>query len=208
MGREKEATKLQLLCAPPSPFASKVRMAARHLDIPLTEIFADTNNPEIAILEHNPLGKLPVLIRDNGPAIYDSISIMHFLDRLSVGRLYPLESEARNTAEVLEALCDGIMDCLLAIVYESRFRPSEKVHLEWIEKQWLKVTRGLDRLNQESPDFDNGVTGGHFSLAALLGYLELRFGGKWEEGRSALVQWQATFEAVFPPYPAMKPLAS
>ncbi|OWV82700.1 hypothetical protein ATY79_14995 [Rhizobium sp. R693] len=63
-------------------------MAARHLDVPLEEVYADTSNPPPDFLANNPLGKVPVLLRDDGPAIYDSVAIMHFLDRLSGGELY------------------------------------------------------------------------------------------------------------------------
>jgi glutathione S-transferase len=199
---------MRLLCAPPSPFASKVRMAARHLNIQLEEVYADTSNPPPGFLANNPLGKLPVLLRDGAPSIYDSVSIMHFLDRHSGGKLYPAAGEERNKAEVLEALCDGITDCLIVVIYERRFRPEEKVHNEWIDRQWTKVERGLDYLEASLPGFDDGLTGGHFSLAALLGYLALRFSGKWEANHSGLANWGDKFTEHFRDYPTMKPLAS
>ena len=37
----------------------------------------------------NPLGKIPALIRDDGPAIYDSRVICRFLDDRSKAWLYP-----------------------------------------------------------------------------------------------------------------------
>ena len=114
--------------------------------------------------------------------MYDSRAIMQFLDRAGAKRLYPRNAAKRTEVEVLEALCDGICDCLLAIMYERRFRPEEKVHQEWIDKQWTKVERGLDHLEANLPRGTKALNGGHLALAALTGYLALRFPGKWERG--------------------------
>jgi glutathione S-transferase len=67
------------------------------------------------------------------------------------------------------------------------------------------VTRGLDHLNANPPGGLKRLNGGHFSMAAMLGYLELRFAGEWENGRDALKSWQVRFEKAFPDYPKLKP---
>jgi glutathione S-transferase len=106
---------------------------------------------------------------------------------------------------VLEALCDGITDCLLSIVYEKRTRPPEMQHQPWIDRQWEKVTRGLDYLNTHLPKTTRKLHGGHFALAALIGYLDLRFAGQWEKGRGKLRGWPKKFEKFFPELANMKP---
>ncbi|MBP1843606.1 glutathione S-transferase [Rhizobium petrolearium] len=195
---------MKLLYSPASPYSAKVRMAARHLGIGIAEVKTDTNSNPAELIDSNPLGKIPVLIRDGEPPIYDSVAIMHYLDRLSGGKLYPKKDGKRTEAEVLEALCDGIMDCLLAIVYERRFRPEEKIHQGWIDKQWEKVMRGLDYLENNLPKTGKKLNGGHFALAALIGYLDLRFNGQWAEGRPELASWPDTFAKRFTDYGAMK----
>ncbi|MDI6837280.1 MAG: glutathione S-transferase, partial [Rhizobiaceae bacterium] len=85
-------------------------------------------------------------------------------------------------------------DCLLAIVYERRQRPEERVHQPYIDRQWQKVSRGLDYLDANLPKTGKSLHGGHFSLAALIGYLMLRFPGEWEDGRTALAAWPQKFE--------------
>lgn len=195
---------MKLLYSPASPYSAKARMAARHLGIAITEVKTDTNALPPELIDNNPLGKIPVLIRDGEPAIYDSIAIMHYLHRLSGGKLYPKKDEKRTEAEVLEALCDGITDCLLTIVYERRFRPEEKIHQPWIDKQWDKVVRGLDYLENNLPKTGKKLHGGHFALAALIGYLDLRFNGQWAEGRPELASWPDTFSKRFADYATMK----
>jgi glutathione S-transferase len=198
---------MKLLYSPASPYSAKVRMAARHLGIEITEVKTDTNAAPPELVSNNPLGKIPVLIRDGEPPIYDSIAIMHWLDRESGGKLYPKKDAKRTEAEVLEALCDGITDCLLAIVYERRSRDEDKVHQPWIDKQWAKVVRGLDHLENNLPKTGKKLHGGHFALAALIGYLDLRFNGQWAAGRPELASWPDIFAKRFASYTAMKSAA-
>ncbi|MCQ1850228.1 glutathione S-transferase [Neorhizobium galegae] len=198
---------MKLLYSPASPYSAKVRMAARHLGIEITEVKTDTNAAPPELVSNNPLGKIPVLLREGEPPIYDSIAIMHWLDRQSGGKLYPKKDVKRTEAEVLEALCDGITDCLLAIVYERRSRDEDKVHQPWIDKQWAKVERGLDHLENNLPKTGKKLHGGHFALAALIGYLDLRFNGQWAAGRPELASWPDIFAKRFASYTAMKSAA-
>ncbi|MGG6897732.1 glutathione S-transferase [Rhizobium sp. BR 315] len=195
---------MRLLCSPTSPFSSKVRMAARHLGIKLEEIHVDTNAGPTLLIDNNPLGKIPTLLTGEGEAIFDSRAIMHYFDRQE-GGLYPSKKGKRTEIEVLEALCDGTNECLLSIVYERRFREMEKQHQPWIDRQWTKVRRALTHLDAEPPKIGKKLHAGHFALAALIGYLQLRFEGQWEADYTGLIDWAHKFEKHFPDYPAMKP---
>lgn len=196
---------MKLLVSPASPYSAKCRMAARHLGIGVEEVRVDTNAEPAELLDSNPLGKIPVLLREGDKPVYDSVAIMQFFNRQSGGKLYPDEDAARTQAEVLEALADGITDCLLAIVYERRFRPEEKIYQPWIDKQWQKVLRGLDYLDANLPIVGDKLHGGHFALAALIGYLDLRFEGQWADGRPNLAAWPQQFAVLFPEYSSVKP---
>jgi glutathione S-transferase len=196
---------MKILYSPASPYSAKVRMAARFAGLPIdSEIVKTDEKPEF-LIRNNPLGKIPVLLTEDGGAVFDSRSIMHFMDRMSGGALYPQEHAARTKAEVLEALGDGIIDCLIAHIYERRFHPAEKIHQPWLDKQWDKVASGLDQLQANPPSLRNGLHGGHFSIAAMVGYLALRFPGQWEDKWPALVAYGQGFETVFPAYGEMKP---
>ena len=178
---------MKILYSPASPYSNKVRMGARYAGIKAESVLTDTNANPPELISNNPLGKIPTLITPEGKAIYDSRAIMHFIDRETRGKLYPRNAEKRTEVEMLEALCDGICDSLLAIVYEKRFHPPEKIHQPWIDKQWEKVVRGLDYLNANLPKTGTKLHAGHFALAlpphnhaALLRYIELRFAGEWQ----------------------------
>lgn len=198
----------RLLYSPASPYASKVRMAAAWLELPLeTEAVTTTDEPGL-LIDNNPLGKIPTLVFEDGSALFDSRAIMQEFDRMSGRRLYPRNAQKRMEAERLEALGDGICDTLLAQVYEHRFRPAEKVHQPWLDMQARKTARGLDWLNANAPRVTSKLTGGQFAVAAMLGYLDLRFPDlNWQRGRPKLKRFRDRFAAQFPDYETLKPKA-
>jgi glutathione S-transferase len=195
---------MKILYSPTSPYSAKVRMAAHYLGLAPQSQSVQTDQDPAELVDNNPLGKIPVLITDDDAAIFDSRAIMQYLDRVSGRKLFPKGARKRTEAEVLEALADGITDCLLAIIYEKRMRPEEKLHQPWIDRQWSKVVRGLAVLEAHPPKLGKGLNGGHFAVAALLGYLALRFSGQWEEQHPKLIKWVSKFETRFPDYPYLK----
>lgn len=188
----------KVLYSSSSPYSAKVRMAAAFAGLPVTSVAVDTNAEPAELIDANPLGKIPVLITEDGLSIYDSRAITQYLNRISGNALYPRNADKRTQAEILESLADGICDCLLAHVYERRSRPEDKIHQPWLDKQWSKALRALDRLNAEPPKLPKKITAGHIALRATLGYLTLRFGGQWERGRGKLTRWAARFDTKFP----------
>lgn len=196
---------MQLFYASASPYSSKVRMAAAYTGIAIEAVPTKTDDEPAALLAANPLGKIPALVLENGQAVFDSRAITQYLNRASKNALFPRNPDKRTQAEVLEALADGICDSALAHVYERRYRPEDKVSQQWLDKQWSKIGRALDMLNADPPKLPKKITAGHMALRAALGYLALRFAGKWEKGRSRLVRWAARFDEKFPELKACLP---
>lgn len=188
----------KVLYSPASPYSAKVRMAAAFAGIDLTAEAIDTNADPAALIDNNPLGKIPVLITDEGQPVYDSRAIIQYLNREARNALLPRNPAKRLEAERLEALADGLCDCLLAQVYERRFRPEEKIHMPWIDRQWEKSTRVLDGLNANPPGLPKKITAGQIALRACIGYLDLRFASQWERGRTRLKRWAKRFDDKFP----------
>ena len=188
----------KILISPTSPYSAKVRMAARYAGFAFESVAVDTTAEPAQLISSNPLGKIPVLITDDGEAVFDSRAITQYVNRETRNALFPRNAAKRLEAERLEALADGICDCLLAHVYERRSRPEEKVHQEWLDKQWAKAIRALDTLNANPPKLPKKITAGQIALRACLGYLALRFPGKWERGRAKLVRWAKRFDEKFP----------
>jgi glutathione S-transferase len=195
----------KLLYAPASPYSCKVRMAAAHAGFTLEAVKIDTNADPAELLQANPLGKIPVLLTDDGGSVYDSRAITQYLNRICGNRLYPRNAEKRTEVEKLEALADGLCDCLLAQVYERRHRPKEKVHQPWLDRLWSKVVRSLDELDAAPPKLTGKLHAGQIALRCALAYMDLRFAGKWQPGRPKLKRWAKKFDGKYPELTAYLP---
>lgn len=196
---------MKLFSSSTSPFARKVEMAAHVTGQKLEILKGDVASEAADIVSANPLCKVPCLVTDDGRGVYDSRTITRYLDRLSGGKLYPKDEPAVSAAEQIESLCDGICDAAVAFQFEQAFRPAEKVHVPWQERQWRKVLRGLDVIQTTLPDTGENPNIDGIALAATLGYLDLRYQGKWEDGHAALVNWQKDFFSNNPALEALKP---
>ncbi|MEL6947922.1 MAG: glutathione S-transferase family protein [Pseudomonadota bacterium] len=196
---------MKLLVSGPSPYAAKAALAARALAADVTLVDVDATNQAPELLAANPLGKIPCLVLDDGFTIYDSRAILRYLNRLMDGALFPTDHDALTAVEHSESLCDGICDASVAYIYEMRFRPEEKVHTPWLERQMGKVNRGLDTLMQNLPPHGSDMHAGSLGCAAAISYMKLRFDGRWEEGRTALIDWLNAFEEAHPDLAALLP---
>jgi glutathione S-transferase len=154
----------------------------------------------------NPLGKIPALARDDGPALYDSRVICRYLDDRAQAGLYP----ASRLWDVLtlEATADGIMDAAVLIIYESRVRPEDHRFAPWVDGQWTKIDRSLDALEQRWLSHLHGpLDMGQIAVGAALGYLDFRHDERgWRNGRPGLAAWEAVF-AERPSMVATRPVA-
>ena len=133
-----------------SPFGRKVRIAVSvlGLDDKVRIDSASTQDASDPIRQQNPLGKIPVLLLEDGTAFFDSPVILEYLDMLAGGgRIIPKDAKARFDALRLEALADGILDASILRVYEVRHRPEERREPSWVAYQEGKVMRGLAMLH-------------------------------------------------------------
>ena len=192
-----------LRSSPPSPFGRKVKLALGILDLEkdVTIEKADPTDPNDSIRQQNPLGKIPALIIEDGTVLYDSPVILDYLDhRAGGGKIVPKDVDARLKALTLQALCDGILDAGILLVYEGRWRPAEKHEQKWLDYQTGKVTRALDVLEASPPALSAIPDVGQITLACALGYGDLRFGGKWRGDYPKLVKWLDVFAAKVPAF--------
>ena len=191
-----------LLSAAASPFGRKAKIALALCDLSeVVEIrHADTNDPADPLSTHNPLGKIPVLILDDGTAVYDSAVIAEWADgEAGSGRIIP-PGPKRIDVLTTHALADGIMEASLSVVYEKRYRPEHKWVDSWIERQEEKTARGLAHLEAAPPPLGDVPDIGAIATACALGYRDFRFGPQWRRSRPALARWLTEFQRLVPAY--------
>ncbi len=188
---------MKLLLAPLSPYVRKVRVLLRETGqlgaVEEVEIATNPLTPNADVLAANPTGRIPVLLRDDGPAIYDSRVITRYLDDRFKAGLYP----ADRLWEVLtvEATADGILDSALIMTYEGRFKTAEQQAPAWLDAQWSKIARAVVALDGTwMGDLAGPVNMGQIAVGCALGYLDLRHAARgWRKGNDRLAAWYAGF---------------
>ncbi len=202
---------MKLFYAATSPYARKVRVVAIETGLAgrIEEIAdpAKVFEPTTALLEHNPLGKVPTLVPDDRPALFDSRVICEYLDANAVGaRLFPAIGQARWDALGLQALADGLTDAAMLLRYENLLRTDEQQSDEWRAAQHRKVVAALHRLEAGCHAFPEQVTIGTVAVGCALGYLDFRFGDMgWRKRHALLAAWfdrfaeRPSMKATMPP---------
>jgi glutathione S-transferase len=191
-----------------SPFGRKARIAISvlGLDDKVKVETASTQDAADPISKQNPLGKVPVLLLDDGGTLFDSPVILEYLDMLAGGgKIIPRDTKARFEALRLEALTDGILDASILIVYEGRYRPPEMAVKKWLDLQGGKVVRALAALESAIPGLDSPPNVGQITLACALGYRDFRFQGGWRKECPRLVGWLDNFAQRVPSFAATVP---
>jgi glutathione S-transferase len=169
---------MKLIFSPTSPYARKVRIALAEKKIECEHIVAAPFEPGSTVADFNPLGKVPVLVLDDGTSVYDSRVIVEYLDTVSpVSRLIPEPSRQRIAVKRWEALADGICDAAVSIVLERKRAPEQRSG-ESIERQQRKITAGVAALARELGDHPwcngDGYTLADIATGCALGYLDFR----------------------------------
>ncbi len=189
---------MRLYHSPTSPYVRKVMVllleTGQQDDVALLPAAGTPVDPGSMPVAHNPLGKIPALLRDGAPPLYDSRVICRYLDDRAGGVLYPPAPRLWETL-TLEATADGILDAALLMVYESRLRPEDMRLSDWTEGQWTKIARTLDALESRwAGSLAGPLDMGQIALGCALGYLDFRLGPRdWRAGRPHLAEWFRVF---------------
>ena len=180
---------MKLLGSTASPYTRKVRIVLAEKKIDCDFEATDVNPPDNPVIAHNPLGKVPALVIDDGTALFDSRVIVEFLDAVSpLARLIPEENRERVAVRRWEALADGSLDAGLLVRYES-LRPKKEQSKAWTEKQSGKLARGLAMIAAELGDkpwcHGDRYTLADIAVGCCLGWVEFR--------KPAAIDWRSIY---------------
>lgn len=194
---------MKLLYQTHSPYARKVLVMAHEagltdrLDVIHHETSPTVRNEEV--FRQNPLGKVPVLILDDGFALFDSNVICDYLDGLHErDRLIPQHGRARLVSLRRQALAQGMCDAGIAARYETVRRPEALRYLAYRDGQLDKLISAYDFLEREVGTEPRDAEAEHvdlgqIALATALDWLAFRQLPDFERGRPRLSAWYRAF---------------
>ena len=185
---------MKLVIATPSPFARKIRVIMREKKIKFEEIIDVPWNADTLTLGLNPLGKIPILVREGQDPLFDSKVIAEYLDNFKPNPLfYPTNLEENTYAKLLETVADGICDSIVLIFLENSRKETLRSKT-WVKRQEKKICEGVKYLANNLQEKKYFV-GNFFSIADIsvftcLEYLDLRFPKfKWRDKFPNLVSY-------------------
>lgn len=179
-----------------SPYARKVLVLAHELGIAssLEVIHHETSptSPNATIYKANPLGKVPVLILDDGSALFDSIVICEYLDNLNDRPTFiPPKGAERHAALQLQALAQGMCDVGIKLRWEVERRPEALRYPAYAEGQAYKLKEAY-RFIEQHVDLNGPITLGHIALATALDWIAFRQLSDFS-AQTRLSEWHQTF---------------
>jgi glutathione S-transferase len=134
---------MKLYNIPASPFAARVRilLRAKGQDMEMLTPPAPAEFRQIT-----PLGKVPVLLRDDGSVLPESEVICHYLDDILPGpKLYPVDTDARAASELIVRLADLYFAVPLSDFFTQLFTaPDDRAAMQAIIPD---IARGLKYLD-------------------------------------------------------------
>lgn len=191
---------MQLYTSTTTPFGRKVAVFGAELGLSdqLDPVLIDPWGDD-SLRQFNPLGKIPVLVREEGSTLFESALICEYLAGLAGERgaaLLPTAGAARIATLRQQALADGILGGGVARLVETR-RPEDKRHPPWVARQEKAISGGIALLDGEASagGLPTGVaTLGACAVGACLGWIDFRHPDiDWRAEAPSLNSWFAAF---------------
>jgi glutathione S-transferase len=177
-----------------SPYVRKLRILIKEKGLACEFVIEGPADAAGHVAALNPLGKVPVLLRDAGDVLFDSPMIAEYLDSLTGEPLLPLTGEARWVTQRWHALGQGIMDAVVTRMQEGR-KPAEKQTQETIGKQEGKIAAALKYADAAKRGatylVDDRFSLADIALGVALEYIDLRYPHAWRAQHPRLALWQA-----------------
>ncbi|QIR37193.1 glutathione S-transferase family protein [Tolypothrix sp. PCC 7910] len=175
-----------------SPYARKVRIILAEKQLPCELKQTDINNKSQEFLILTPIGKVPVLVDENGLVFWDSTLIVEYLDETyPQPGFYPSDRIERLCCRQGEELADSLIDNVVGLWYETR--KGNQADFDTQAKYQSSINRVLSvfeqKLTVSAYLFNETPSAVDVAAISGLGYYSLRFGNSWQQEYPKLSQW-------------------
>lgn len=186
---------MKLLITETSPYARAVRIAVRELALldDVTEVTVALRTAANETLQHNPTGKIPTLLTDDGTVLCEGQLVARYLAQ-QVGDAHYASDDASVAQTALAGIVTGFVDGVSVWVREAR-RPHGEKSPDIIRQETERALRCLawfeDRVDQLSQ-----LSRYHQALLASgLDRLDTVAEGSWRQSAVTLGAWIDVLEA-------------
>lgn len=189
---------IKLFFSPASPYVRKVTASAIMLGLESQiERLPSAASPvqrDTTIAPHNPLGKVPTAVLEDGSALLDSRTICEYLDALAPEHgLFP-GGKDRWEALRLHAIGDGLLDAALLLRYEQIMRPENLRWRDWQDGLGVKINGAVEALEEAVKSLQGRQDIGSITAGCAVGYLDFRFPDlDWRSDAPRLAEWWDEF---------------
>lgn len=175
-----------------SPYARKVRILLAEKNLPCELKATDIVNKSPEFLQVSPIGKVPVLVDEDGTTIWDSTLIMEYLDETyPEPGFYPSDRKERLECRKWENLADTLADNIIFLWYQQM--KGDNADAKDRAKYQAAIDRLLpvldDKLAASSYLLGDSWTAADIAVLSALGYYSLRFGEDWQQQYPKLGEW-------------------
>ena len=187
---------MQLIGSPTSPYVRKVRVYLEETGARCEFAVVDAWQPDARLLAMAPLGKVPVLVRDDGSALFDSLLVLEYLDHTlpEARRLIPAAGEPRWDVLRWQALAHGLIDATVMRLLDIR-RPEALRSREVQAREEVRIARSLDSIEKNVAGQEwlclDRLTLADVVLGVALQYIDFRYPHDWRSTRPTLANWAA-----------------
>jgi glutathione S-transferase len=128
-----------------SPFSRRVAISLCLLGLEYEHLPYTTWSNLEQVRTLNPVGRVPALVLDSGETLIDSSAILDHLDQVAGPEraLVPPREPKRREVLRITACALGVLEKVVAALYERTMHPSEKVHQPWIDHNEEQARSGL-----------------------------------------------------------------
>jgi glutathione S-transferase len=192
-----------------SPFVRRVGVSLHLLGMAFERQLLSVFSNADELRARNPLGRVPVLLLDDGERLVDSAAILDHLDQ-TVGpqrALLPTGGKARRDALQTIVLATGVSDKAVAIAYERR-KAADKVDATWIARCRSQQECALAAIEGRIAAERSGnarLMQPEITVATMLGYVRLRQPETLPPGRYPALQSLAVEAEAHPAFKACLP---
>jgi glutathione S-transferase len=130
-----------------SPYVRRVGVTLHVLEQAFEHLPLSPFSQAIEFRKHAAIGRMPVLVLDDGETLIESAAILDYLDEIADpwAVLIPKKGPERRKSLKILACATAACDKAIAINYERR-RPADRIFDDWIERCRTQLSAALEEL--------------------------------------------------------------